>query len=93
MEGRQELKSEYQICNPDPLNYIVHGHNRSLSKVVFPNDNNKCGESKNDVAENFGFELEDNQDTDQMLPRLTMLNIVRLLMPLFIAVQFLWLGM
>ena len=54
MEGRQELKSEYQICHPTPLNYIVFCHNRSHSEL-FPNNNNKCEELKNDVAENFDF--------------------------------------
>ena len=86
MEGRQELKSEYQICHPAPLNYIVFCHNRSLSEV-FPNNNNKCEELKNDVAENFDFQLEDNQDTVPTLLWLPKLKIVRLLMSLFIAVQ------
>ena len=70
-EGRQESKSEYQICNPESLNYIVHDHNWSLV-IVCSNDNNECKELKNDVAENFGIEWKDNQDTDSILPILPM---------------------
>ena len=33
MEGRQEPKSGYQIYNPDPLKYIIHGHNPRLPRL------------------------------------------------------------
>ena len=56
MEGCREPKSKYQTYKPDPLKYIIHGHNSRLPR----------------------------------LSRLPMLNIVRLLMSLFIAVQLLW---
>ena len=57
MEGCREPKSKYQTYKPDPLKYIIHGHNSRLPR----------------------------------LSRLPMLNIVRLLMSLCIAVQLLWL--
>ena len=33
MEGREESKSRYQIYNPNPLKYIIHGHNPMLPRL------------------------------------------------------------
>ena len=74
MEGRQEPKSIYQIYNPDPFKYIIHGHNPILPMLSRISKLSRIS----------------RLSRIPRLSRLPMLNIVSLLMSLFIAVQLLW---
>ena len=76
MEVRQEPKSRYQIYNPDPLKYVIHGHNPRITRL-------------SRISRISRISRLSRISRISRLSRLPMLNIVGLLMSLFIAVQLL----